>query len=464
MWRSIAPLAAAAGLLAIGSLAQAQCPGELIHSPLRWHDAWFGGSVQLEGDVAVVGDRGDHTFIGGSGAVHTYRLVEGVWKFESTVFHSRISERDGFGGAVALDGPDRFAASAGGEDAAGFAVGAAYIFEHNGEAWHEVAEILPPIFEGHNGFGSAVALRGDTLAVSGPSFIVGEVAAGAVYIFREEDGRWEFKQLLVAPDPRLGARFGNALALDGGWLMVGAPWDKELGHLAGAVYLYRRSAESDFKLVEKLPPPNPGDGPEFGWSLALDGATLAVGAPNSDGLFATQGAVFVYRFLGEEWRLEQRLDHDPIGNDALGASVAMRRDILVAGAPRHYIPERTYGAAYAFQRRPDGSWRQAAKLLPESFGASFGWSTATDGASVIVGSPEETVGGAPATGAAHIFDLGCLLCRADLDGDGELTFLDFLAFQALFAAGDMTADFDGSGVLDFFDFLAFQDEFAAGCK
>ena len=57
-------------------------------------------------------------------------------------------------------------------------------------------------------------------------------------------------------------------------------------------------------------------------------------------------------------------------------------------------------------------------------------------------------------------DVGCL---ADLDGDGSLTFFDFLAFQNLFAAGDLRADFTGDGVLDLFDFLAFQNEFAVGC-
>ncbi len=54
-------------------------------------------------------------------------------------------------------------------------------------------------------------------------------------------------------------------------------------------------------------------------------------------------------------------------------------------------------------------------------------------------------------------------CRADLTGEGSLDFFDFLAFQNLFAAGDLRADFTGDGVLDFFDFLAFQNEFAAGC-
>ncbi|MFI4881423.1 MAG: GC-type dockerin domain-anchored protein [Phycisphaerales bacterium JB064] len=54
-------------------------------------------------------------------------------------------------------------------------------------------------------------------------------------------------------------------------------------------------------------------------------------------------------------------------------------------------------------------------------------------------------------------------CRADFDGDGDLTLFDFLAFQNAFDAGDLAADFDGDGSLTIFDFLAFQNEFDAGC-
>ena len=54
-------------------------------------------------------------------------------------------------------------------------------------------------------------------------------------------------------------------------------------------------------------------------------------------------------------------------------------------------------------------------------------------------------------------------CRVDLDGDGELTIFDFLIFQTLFDAGDLTADFDGDGVLTIFDFLRYIDEFDDGC-
>jgi len=55
-------------------------------------------------------------------------------------------------------------------------------------------------------------------------------------------------------------------------------------------------------------------------------------------------------------------------------------------------------------------------------------------------------------------------CRADLDGDGELTIFDFLEFQNLFDSGDLLADFDGDGELTIFDFLAFQNEFDLGCE
>lgn len=55
------------------------------------------------------------------------------------------------------------------------------------------------------------------------------------------------------------------------------------------------------------------------------------------------------------------------------------------------------------------------------------------------------------------------VCRADLDGNGELDIADFVKFQMMFAAGDMRVDFDGDGSLDFFDVLAYQNMFSGGC-
>ncbi|UYV12695.1 MAG: hypothetical protein NCW75_00035 [Phycisphaera sp.] len=54
-------------------------------------------------------------------------------------------------------------------------------------------------------------------------------------------------------------------------------------------------------------------------------------------------------------------------------------------------------------------------------------------------------------------------CAVDLDGDGEATVFDFLAFFNLFDLADPLADFDGDGDFTLFDFLEFQTQFMAGC-
>ena len=64
----------------------------------------------------------------------------------------------------------------------------------------------------------------------------------------------------------------------------------------------------------------------------------------------------------------------------------------------------------------------------------------------------------------HGFLLIPIACAPDIDGDGQLTIFDFLAFQNLFQDGDPAADFDGDGELTIFDFLAFQNAFDAGCE
>ncbi len=67
--------------------------------------------------------------------------------------------------------------------------------------------------------------------------------------------------------------------------------------------------------------------------------------------------------------------------------------------------------------------------------------------------------------ASRIARYGCPApaCPPDLDGDGELTVIDYLVFQLYFDAGDARADFDRDGDLTLFDFLVFQNAFDAGC-
>src|SRR5205085_8881 len=110
---------------------------------------------------------------------------------------------------------------------------------------------------------------------------------------------------------------GNAIAVsgDGNTMAIGAPFESggakgingnqndHSTYAAGAVYVFTRQGDA------------PGDGDQFGYSLALsgDGNTLAVGAPTedsaakeingnqSDDSALSAGAVYVFTRTGSAW-------------------------------------------------------------------------------------------------------------------------------------------------------------------
>ncbi|MFG0284236.1 MAG: GC-type dockerin domain-anchored protein [Phycisphaerales bacterium JB039] len=447
-------------ILAPATLAVAQCPPQHLIPPTPWMYGDFGRAVSMDGPYLVVGDRSDAELCPvtqdcGTGAAHIYTFdsVAGEWTLRQTIRPALLDWGFGFGWSVAIKG-DRLIAGARGSTLSGTKAGAAYVFDREGDTWFETGQIVPaaPVFLGE--FGHSVAIDGALAVVGQP-----RMHGASVYV--EGFGGWGFRQRLAEAQS-----FGHALALSEDWLIVGAPEDATLAHLGGAVFTYRRGPGAELTLTQKLTPPDVEVGPEFGNAVSLDGATLAVGGPRSDRTFEGQGAVYIFELADGDWTLRAEVTHEnPLDDDFLGAAVALSGDILVAGAPRHrgLWPD-SGGAAYVFTRRTDGSWAQAAELMHGSPSTGpFGGAVAAHGRWAAVGSYGEATAG-PNGGAAYIFDLDCLLaCPADLDGDGELTFFDFLAFGNLFSAGDLRADFDGSGALDLFDFLAFQTAFAAGC-
>jgi hypothetical protein len=57
----------------------------------------------------------------------------------------------------------------------------------------------------------------------------------------------------------------------------------------------------------------------------------------------------------------------------------------------------------------------------------------------------------------------CPACAADVNGDGALNILDFVAFQLLWQDQDPAADCDANAAFNVLDFVCFQQLFVAGC-
>jgi len=449
-----AALAATAALLPPpAAWAQVDCPSERIVSPDGVPGGSFGSGVRLHNGQLFVKDAQARTRCPGSplscstGAVHVFERREGAWEPVQTIVPPDAGVGDSFGISMDFSG-DRLIVGASEADIAEPDAGGAYIYEFDGERWVEAARIDPPDPGFMRGFGLGVMIDGEVAIVR---------QGRLLYVFQLSNGAWQLSETLTVPDA--DRSFGAGRALGERWLLVGAPLEDTIETNGGAVYAFRRSGPATFDFAHKLTAPAGLHG-RIGQPIAIDGDTAYTGAIIADG---AQGLVFELKLSGGLWRITGQIEPTPAVEDArFGGSMTIAGNRLLVGASN----ERTStggGAAYVFGRDHAGRWRQLTRILAPCRTAGFGASVSMNSQWAVLGARDELVGGESA-GAAHVFDLSCVLCLPDLNADGELTIFDFLTFQNLFDAGDLTADFDGDGELTIFDFLAFQTAFDAGCE
>jgi hypothetical protein len=323
-------------------------------------------------------------------------------------------------------------------------------------------------------FGTSVAISGNTVAVgapfeaSGASGIDGDQSddskggAGAVYVFVKTDGEWSQQAYVKASNPDVGDWFGNAVALDGDTLVVGAPFesspstgiDGPQGNGAassGAVYVFVRTGTT-WSQQAYIKASNTDAGDLFGTSVDLDGDTLVVGATGeaslaagvngdqSNDLAAGAGAVYVFTRSGTTWTQQAYVKaSNTQGSDRFGASVSVSRDFLAVGAPDEDSDAEgingnqvsdlspSSGAVYVFSRTGT-EWEQSAYVKASNTGPGDQFGLAVGIVSkalvfdtisfslntLVVGAPHESsnaqgIGGvqdndlSPNSGAAYVF-------------------------------------------------------------
>lgn len=307
---------------------------------------------------------------------------------------------DNFGHAVAMDG-DWMVVSAPGDDDVGNRAfltflngnnsGSAFIFQRNAAqpgSWDFVSKVLP--IDTSEAFGVAVAISGDTLAVGASS----DVDGGGVYLFARDQGgvnNWGLLKVLFPDVPVSGARFGDALAMQGNRLVVGAYDDDTLNTNAGAAYVFERDAggSNNWGQVTQLVPS--GDEAaqltrNFGDSVALDGDVIVVGAGGDNTQASGAGALFVFEknqggvdHWGEVAMLTAGADAQT--SAALGSAVAIDGSVIVGGAFQR-------DEVFIFERNATTQdWDSAGRVESDFPGGEsrFGESVATNGDMVFVG-------------------------------------------------------------------------------
>jgi uncharacterized repeat protein (TIGR01451 family) len=257
-------------------------------------------------------------------------------------------------------------------------------------------------------FGCSIFVQGDTLAVGANLDRQGPAATGSVTVFTRGGSGWVRQAKLAPPELRDGAQFGFTVAISGDTLAVGAPFDDSVqASGSGAVYVFRQAGGSWSQEV-KLAAPEVATGDGFGLNLAASGDVLVVGAPFTSRVGSLAGAVYVFRRGAGGWNEEAALSAgDPAPFTDFGYSVAVDGGTLVAGAPfaRGTSVGQGTGAAYVFVNS-GGSWVQQAKLTAQgaAAGAEVGAAVAVAGSFAFAGARRDIVGGQADAGAAYAFD------------------------------------------------------------
>ena len=265
----------------------------------------FGYSVAMSGDTTVVGAARDDTGGGSTSNRGRVYVYTGNGVAQANFTSSDIADGDEFGFSVDIDG-DLLVVGARLESGN---IGAAYVFERSGTTWTQKAKLTPS--DGQTSpqwrFGTAVQChKGDngtnTIAVGGEYARTG----GAVYVYTGSGTSYTQQAIVepgdIASGDRFGGSFNQAIAINkaqaqGDTLFIGAGGDDDNGLSgSGSWYLFTRSGSTWTQQYKRTAfTYGPSANANFGWGLAVDDyGSLIVGAPYDDENGSQRGTAYIY--------------------------------------------------------------------------------------------------------------------------------------------------------------------------
>ena len=379
-----------------------------LPSPDPSSTSMFGYSIAISGDTMVVGSEGANN---DNGVAYVFTGSDSSWTYATTLYPSGVTLNDclstsnvceEFGASVAIQSSTIVVGAFG----AGASYGAAFVYTGSGSSWTQQAVVNDPGQVAGDYFGIDVAVQSSSTVIVGAW---GENSdEGAVFVYTESGSVWPTSptQTLTAPGPEgapgYGDLFGLSLAVSSTTLAIGAPGDPgatspvpsncnssaSAGCSTGAVYVYTEVGNAWTEEVKLTASNGEGcsqtcsDGPDsmggdyFGWSVAIKGKSVAIGAPwatapsppsstgpEPDGSYTSYapdctGTVYVFKGSGAAWSQKDEL-YDPAevtkgGSDWFGYNLAFLGKSIVATAP--YDGPNTTGAAYVFLGKKKSTW------------------------------------------------------------------------------------------------------------
>jgi hypothetical protein len=363
-----------------------------LANPMPAESDDFGMSVAISGNAAVVGAPNDDTGATDSGAAYIYDAAKG--SLLRTLVNPSPATGDYFGMSVAISGYTVVAGTPY-DDTGATDSGAAYTYDAtNGSL---LRTLVNPSPAAGDHFGMSVAIAGSIAAVGAPYDDSGATDSGTAYTYDAAAG--SLLRTFVNPTPAASDYFGYGICISGSTLVIGALRDDTGATDAGSAYTFNATTG---ELLHTLANPTPAAGDFFGYSAAISGNVVTVGAVQDDSSATDAGAAYVFDAATGNLSSTLVPPPTPAAFDVFGYSVDVSNNFVVVGARGDDTGAPNAGTAYIYDSTTGSLLRRLINPAPET-GDSFGSSVAIDGSIVVIGADGDHIGGLNA-GAAYIFD------------------------------------------------------------
>lgn len=365
-------------------------------------NALFGYKVAIDGDYAIVGvPRANAGLTLDAGAAYIFHRNNGVWEQQDNVYADDAQTGDYFGASVSISGDYAVVGAHLDDVGANADQGSIYVFKRNGLNWTQQQKLTANDGTAIDFFGYSIAIDSTTIVVGAPRDNIGANAdQGSVYIYGFLLFGFAFDAKLTASDGDAGDSFGTSVSVNGNFLAVGAIYDDIGGNAnQGSVYSFSQFSNNPQGWSTGQPyhakiSALDGDANDnFGCSVSLGFIFLAVGVRSDDiNSNNDQGSVYVYTRLPvppyNYSSPDKVIAPDGDANDLFGTWVSNSGVHLIIGAPFDDSPfgVLNQGSVYVYSLLgASPSFIRKIEDDPGEAGGNFGNAVGISGYEVIIG-------------------------------------------------------------------------------
>ncbi|MBI1308002.1 MAG: T9SS type A sorting domain-containing protein [Bacteroidetes bacterium] len=318
-----------------------------------------------------------------------YRKVSGSWNLFDTIFSPQSSGYENFGYYMSCFGDQLLVSQ--------INPNLVFLFERNPSTnkWEHTETFTESNSSKYKNFGSKVLIKGKYIFISSS---VGETEPGYLHVYENQNGVWSLKQIIESPSHSNGT-FARAFDCNSKYLFITQPEYSNFYQGIGKVYQYSL-INNLWNLTDSIPNPTPASHENFGQSIAVNNDFLVIGADSSSKYGANRGKVCYYTFNQNKTEYVGDIHQTGFAFAYLfGNNLALSDDLVAIYSAKSTTK---FGDVKMYELNGSGATLIRTFLMPSNSSEGFfGQSIAFNGADICIGAPEFDFGGVINTGVAY---------------------------------------------------------------